>query len=311
MNVFVAGGAGFVGSRIARAFLDAGHGVVILDGLLARTGASRTHVAELAGARFVEVRIEDAAGLGDTISQSDIVVDAMAWTCHRLALHDPDYDLALNLASHLRLLAAVPKEWPGKIIFLGSRGQYGSPQVSEITEDTPQNPEDVQGIHKVAAESHFRLASRLKGISVASLRMPAVVGPNQPVSGEDIGLFGGFIRDLIAGRTVELYGENRRRAVIHVDDVAETIARLAHAEWSGFAPFNLAGHNVSLADALRLLIAEIGAGAMVIAPVPAEIAAIDIGGLPVNEMRITELLGPLPRRDLRATLCSAIETFLK
>ena len=311
MNVFVAGGAGFVGSRIAKSFLDAGHAVVILDGLLDRTGASRKHVAELAGARFIEARIEDAAGLGDMISRSDIVIDAMAWTCHRLALHDPDYDLALNLSSHLRLLAAVPKEWHGKIIFLGSRGQYGSPQVPEITEDTPQNPEDVQGIHKTAAESHFRLASRLKRIAVASLRMPAIVGPNQPVNGEDIGLFGGFIRDLIAGRTVELYGESRRRAVIHVDDVAETIVRLAKAEWSGFAPFNLSGHNVSLADALRLLIAEIGAGAMTITPAPAEIAAIDIGGLPVSEARLTALLGHLPRRDLRTTLRSAIDTFRK
>jgi UDP-glucose 4-epimerase len=311
MNVFIAGGAGFVGSRIAKAFLDSGHEVVILDGLLERTGASRNHVAELPGARFIESRIEDAAELGDIIGGSDMIVDAMAWTCHRLALHDPDYDLALNLASHLRLLAAVPKEWPGRIVFLGSRGQYGSPQVSEITEDTPQSPEDVQGIHKTAAESHFRLASRLKQISVASLRMPAIVGPNQPVNGDDIGLFGGFIRDLVAGRVVELYGENRRRAVIHVDDVAETVVLLASAAWSGFAPFNLAGHNVNLADALRLLIAEIGSGSMAITPAPAEIAAIDIGGLPVSEARLTALLGHLPRRDLRTTLRSAIETFRK
>jgi UDP-glucose 4-epimerase len=311
VNVFIAGGAGFVGSRIAKAFLDSGHAVVILDGLLDRTGASRNHVAKLHAARFIESRIEDTAELGDLIGGSDIIVDAMAWTCHRLALSDPNYDLALNLSSHLHLLAAVPKGWPGRIIFLGSRGQYGSPQVSEITEDTPQNPEDVQGIHKTAAESHFRLASRLKRISVASLRMPAIIGPNQPVNGDDIGLFGGFIRDLVAGRTVELYGENRRRAVIHVDDIAETVVRLASAAWSGFAPFNLAGHNVNLADTLHMLITEIGSGSMTVTSAPAEIAAIDIGGIPVSEARLTALLGPLPRRDLRTTLRSAIDTFRK
>lgn len=311
MNVLIAGGAGFVGSRIAKAFLDAGHSVVVLDGFLARTGASRLNLHELPGARVIDSRIEDTAELPAALDGVDLVVDAMAWTCHRLALRDPAYDLALNLASHLHLLAVVPKGWPGRIIFLGSRGQYGSPQVPEITEDTPQNPEDVQGIHKTAAESHFRLASRLKRIPVASLRMPAIIGPNQPVMGDDIGLFGSFIRDLVAGRTVELYGEGRRRAVIHVDDVAETVARLANAQWSGFAPFNLAGHNVNLAEALHLLISEIGSGAMTITPAPEEIAAIDIGGMPVSEARLTALLGPLPRRDLRATLRSAIEIFRK
>ena len=60
MNVFIVGGAGFVGSRIAKAFLDVGHSVEVLDGLLDRTGASRTHIAELVGASFIEARIEDA-----------------------------------------------------------------------------------------------------------------------------------------------------------------------------------------------------------------------------------------------------------
>ena len=309
MKVLVLGGAGFIGSRVAKAFLETGAEVTILDGLFSKTGARKEHADALPVARFIEQSIEDFDDLPALIASVDLIVDAMAWTCHRSALADPIYDLSLNLLSHLTLIARIPAAWPGRVIFLGSRGQYGSPQVAEITEDTPQAPEDIQGIHKTAAESHFRLFSRLNKIPVASLRMPAVVGPNQPTTGDDIGLFGSFIRDLGAGRTVELYGEDRRRAVIHVDDVAETIVRLSSAAWTGFTAFNLAGHNVSLADALRSLVAEIGSGSVAVLPAPPEIAAIDIGGLPVSEARLTALLGPLPRRTLQATLNSAIQTF--
>ena len=309
MKVLVLGGAGFIGSRVAKAFLESGAEITILDGLFSKTGGRKAHAADLPAARFIEQSIESFDDLPALIASVDLIVNAMAWTCHRSALEDPIYDLSLNLSSHLSLIARIPTAWPGRVIFLGSRGQYGSPQVAEITEDTPQVPEDVQGIHKTAAESHFRLFSRLKKVPVASLRMPAVVGPNQPTTGDDIGLFGSFIRDLVAGRTVELYGEDRRRAVIHADDVAETIVRLSSAAWTGFTPLNLAGHNVSLADALRSLVAEIGSGSVAVLPAPPEIAAIDIGGLPVSEARLTALLGPLPRRTLQATLNSAIHTF--
>lgn len=309
MKVLILGGAGFIGSRVAKAFLESGEEVTILDGLFSRTGARKENAAELPAARFIEQSIESFDDLPALIASVDLIVDAMAWTCHRSALEDPIYDLSLNLLSHLHLMAKIPAAWPGRIIFLASRGQYGSPPVTEITEDTPQNPEDVQGIHKTAAESHFRLFSRLKKVPVASLQMPAVVGPNQPTTGDDIGLFGSFIRDLVAGRTVELYGEDRRRAVIHADDVAETIVRLSSAAWTGFTAFNLAGHNVKLADALRSLVAEIGSGSVAVLPAPPEIAAIDIGGVPVSEARLTALLGPLPRRTLQATLNSAIHTF--
>lgn len=309
MKVLILGGAGFIGSRVAKAFCESGADVTILDGLFSKTGARKEHAAALPPARFIQHSVETFTELPALVASVDLIVDAMAWTCHRSALEDPQYDLSLNLLSHISLIARVPTKWPGRIIFLASRGQYGSPRVAEITEDTPQVPEDVQGIHKTAAESHFRLFSRLKKIPVASLRMPAVVGPNQPTTGDDIGLFGSFIRDLFAGRTVELYGEDRRRAVIHVDDVAETIVRLSNAAWTGFTPLNLAGHNVKLADALRSLVAEIGTGSVAVLTAPPEIAAIDIGGLPVSEARLTTLLGPLPRRSLQDTLNSAIHAF--
>ena len=71
-----------------------------------------------------------------------------------------------------------------------------------ITESTAMVPEDVQGIHKAAADHHFRVFAKLKRLNVLSLRFANCYGPNQPRAGEDIGLIGGFIRDALAGKTI-------------------------------------------------------------------------------------------------------------
>jgi nucleoside-diphosphate-sugar epimerase len=309
-SVLVLGGAGFIGSRIAMAFEAKAYKVTVFDGFLPGTGARKENLSPLQRSAIIQSRIEDDPSLSEFLVEQTMIIDAMGWTCHRLALQNPNYDLELNLQSHIHLLNQLPRKWVGRIIYLGSRGQYGNPEaIHEIIEETPQQPEDVQGIHKVAAESHFRLNARIRGLSVASLRMPAVVGPHQPTAGEDIGLFGGFARDLCAGRTVDLYGEHRRRAIIHVDDVAAIVTRLAEIDWRGFQPFNVSGHDLLLSDALRVLQTLAGKGEIRIQSAPEEIAAIDIGAAPVSEDRLTKLLGSLPRKSVENTLQAAVEPF--
>ena len=112
----------------------------------------------------------------------------MGWTSHNAALQDPAYDLSLNIGAHLSLLKAL-KATPRSAIYLGSRAQYGRPNVVEITEETPMIPEDVQGLHKVAAEGHFRIASKF-GLPAVSLRFPNCFGERMPSQGDDIGLIG-------------------------------------------------------------------------------------------------------------------------
>lgn len=307
-RVLVLGGAGFLGSHVAERFLGEGCRVTVLDGLLVGTGGSLDHLRAIRDSiELLPQRVEDAVGLAELAAGSEVIIDAMAFTSHRLGLRAPLRDLELNAACHLHAIQALP---PGKtVIYLGSRGQYGRPQERLIVEETPMVPLDVQGIHKLAGESYYRVFAGLRGLRVASLRLPNCFGPRQPRGEGDIGLLGGFLRDLAAGRTVEVYGA-RRRQLLYAPDLAEVVFRLASCVPEGFTAFNLAGRSVLIEDLVRMLEAIVGRGAHVLRDLPEEIARIDIGEAELCDDRLRARLGTLPVADLRAALEATVADFL-
>lgn len=307
-RILVLGGAGFLGSRIVEVCAGNGHEVYVVDGLLANTsGRSENLPPTLPTARFCRSRVEETENLDALLQNADVIVDAMGWTRHLMALEDPIYDLTLNVASHLAWLARTP---PGKlVIYLGSRSQYGSPHVAEIVEDTPLMPVDIQGIHKLTGELHVRFYSRLRGFSAVSLRLPNCIGRNQISTGEDIGLVGGFIRRLLSGQEVELYGEGRMRPVAYADDVAGVIEALTSRDCTGFEAYNMFCHHVRIEDLLRKLRSKIGRGSYSIRLAPAQVAAIDVGGAHVSHRKLEELLGGPTLTDLDAMLDATVNYF--
>lgn len=307
-RILLLGGAGFVGSRIAIACVRAGHAVRVVDGLLQRTSGRRENLAAVATTiDFVPTRVEEVADLDQVLAASDVVIDCMGWTLHRAALADPLYDLALNLASHVHWLRRLPDGARTMVIYLGSRAQYGDLPSAEIDEDAPQEPLDVQGIHKAAAERHFRLAARLRGIPVVVLRLPACIGPHQPFEGEDIGLVGGFVRDALADRPIRVFGRGRRRAIAFVDDVAEVVCRLAAGPADGFTAYNLRGEVLAIHELAARVVAVVGRGSVEVTEVPNDIAAIDSGAAAFREDRLRDALGTdVPRTPLDRALSQTV-----
>ena len=309
-RVLILGGAGFVGSNLARFLKTRGHDVTILDGFLSRTGASRSHVRgwpdDIA---IIESAIDRVENLASILDDHGLIIDCMAWTQHRTALRDPVFDCVCNLESHLHLLTQIREACPARLIYLGSRGQYGNPSTATITESTAMVPEDVQGIHKAAADHHFRVFAKLKRLNVLSLRFANCYGPNQPRAGEDIGLIGGFIRDALAGKTIVVYGDERRRSVLYVEDLCQVVDRIARAEFTGFSAFNLAGHDLSIRALAERVVEIAGRGSVRCVETPDEIKAIDMGQAVFSDAALRALIGEFPRTDLRVALGQTIDYF--
>jgi nucleoside-diphosphate-sugar epimerase len=308
----VFGGAGFLGSHLARRFVQRGDEVVIVDGLMAETGGSLAHLADVAEhITICEASIDRIADLDSLVAGAAVVVDGMAWTRHNAAFDDPLYDLRLNLESHLHLLTCLRRRPPPLVIYLASRGQYGRVAEGVITEDTPMLPQDVQGVHKGAADHLFRIYAARYGLNVVSLRLPNCFGEHQPTTGDDIGLVGGFIRTLLRGGAVKVFGAGRWRGLLYAGDAAEIVSRLSDAAVTGFVPLNVAGNPVAIDDLARQLVALIGQGTVECEPLPRDIQLRDTGDANVADDRLRAIVGDIPTTALEPALLATIAYFRK
>ena len=299
-----------IGSHIAAALADAGRDVTVIDGLMPRTGGDRRNVEPILGrVRFLDRPVEEVDNLAELVANSDAVVDCMGWPFHRAGMDDPGYDRALNQHSHLALLQAVRAGKNPRFVYLGSRGQYGRPRADRITEDCPQEPVDIQGIHKTAAEHYYRVFAARYGFDVASLRFAACVGWGQATEGADIGLFGGFARELLHGETVSVYGSGRRRLVTDARDVAAMVCALLEAEWHGFQAYHLPGRLTTIDAAARMLQQLAGRGEVEVRPMPSEVAHIDIGEAAADCSKLDALMGPVALRPVEETLATLVAYF--
>jgi UDP-glucose 4-epimerase len=303
----VFGGAGFIGSNICAALAGAGWHVTAIDGLLPRTTGDKANISRLgADVELIATPVEAIGNLGHLVEGRDLVVDAMGWTRHLDAIRDPAYDLALNLAAHLPVIRACTETKPARVVYLASRHQYGNVTVRTINEETPLAPIDPQGIHKTATEQHWCIASKDR-FAFASLRFGNTFGPNQPVGEGDAGLIGGFIRDALRGRTIELFGGHRVRNVLFAPDIAAAILRLGSVHLTGTNLFNVAGADIAIGEMTRLIIDAAGSGDMIEKPMPEEIARIDIGEAAFDGSRFDGLVGKVALTSVADAIRMSVE----
>lgn len=302
-RVLIAGGAGFLGSHLVHGFAQQGWQVTVIDGLLPSTGGQAGHVADVPGVEFIAQPIAEVSDLSARLDQADLVIDAMAWTAHLLALENPRYDLQLNADSHLVLLQALRQSKLRRVIYLASRGQYGNTAVNPLREDSPMEPNDIQGIHKLAAESYFRVMSGRAKLDVLSLRVPNCFGERQPTKGSDLGLIGGFIHDALQGKTIEVFGTNRGRSILYAGDLKEIVLRAAQpGTWKGFTALNVPGHYVTINELARMIVRLVGQGLVVTKDLPPEIKSIDAGSARMDPTKLEQILGAVSYSSLETTL---------
>ncbi len=311
-SVLILGGAGFIGSNLAGEFLQEGYHVSVLDGLMKRTGGRIKNLKPILGEiEFIPKQIEKFGDLKKLLIKNELIIDCMAWTSHLQALADPDYDKRLNLSCHLHWLdECLPLDINKKrIIYLGSRGQYGCPNLKRINERTASEPNDIQGIHKLAAESYFRVYAKHHDLNAVSLRIPNCFGENQMTSESDIGLVGGLIRDLITNKTLNVFGTKRQREIVYVKDLCEIVMKVAGSDFHGFEAYNIGGKQVGILTLVKLMIDLAGKGNYRIMDVPKMIKEMDSATGRYSTNKLSKFIGKTEVTPLRISLKRTIDYF--
>lgn len=219
MRIIVTGGAGFIGSHVADAYLALGHDVLVLDSLWEHGGGRRDNVPR--GAQFVEMDVRDD-GVADVFARfrPEIVNHHAAQHSVAISARDPIYDARVNVIGLLNVLEGAVKAGARKAIFASSGATFGNPDAFPITDATPQRPTSPYGISKMVAEHYLRFFRAERGLDFTALRYGNVYGPRQDPNGE-AGVIAIFIAKFLRREGVRIYWDGEQtRDYVYVRDVA-------------------------------------------------------------------------------------------
>ena len=216
MKIAVTGGAGFIGSNIADAYINEGHQVSIIDNL--STGKKDNINPE---AKFYEIDISSPEII-DIFKEEefDVLNHHAAQIDVRVSVENPMYDANINILGSLNLFDACQKTGVDRIVFASSAGTvYGDQQYFPADEQHPIDPISPYGITKYACENYIDYFSRTYGIKKSILRYTNIYGPRQNPFGE-AGVVAIFTNRMLAGDKAIINGDGTfTRDYVYVGDV--------------------------------------------------------------------------------------------
>jgi UDP-glucose 4-epimerase len=279
--VLVTGGYGFIGSNLVRRLVSLGAQVTVVDALIPNTGANRFNLADVE--EHITVYVANMAAeesMKEPLRGRTFVFNLAGQVSHVHSMRDPHADLMMNCQAQLGLLEACRKHAPGaKIVFAGTRQQYGRPEYLPVDERHPLRPIDINGIHKVAGEAYHLLYGRLYGLRTTALRLTNTYGPGQLMRSSRQAFVPCLTRLAIDGQQLPIFGDGQQlRDFTYVDDVVEALLVAAHCPESDGEVFNLGGERpYSIREFVDILLGVVGRGSYAFVPFPEDRRQIDIG----------------------------------
>jgi UDP-glucose 4-epimerase len=218
----ITGGAGFMGSHVARYCLEKGHEVVILDDL---SGGFRENVPS--GATFVQGSITDGGLVKELFARHrfNYVYHLAAYAAEGLSHFIRRYNYENNLLGSMNLVnAALNSEIVERFVFTSSIAVYGAGQ-TPMSEETVPTPEDPYGVAKYAVELDLRAAHEMFGLDYTVFRPHNVYGEHQNIGDRYRNVVGIFMNQVMQGQPMPVFGDGlQTRAFTHIDDVAPLIS---------------------------------------------------------------------------------------
>jgi UDP-glucose 4-epimerase len=308
-RVLITGGLGFIGSNLAIALVERGAEVTLVDAMLPAYGAQLFNVEPVrqrVRINFSDVR--DSVGLRHLVRDQHFVFNLAGQASHLRSMDDPLTDLTINCQSQLSLLACCRAVNPDvRLILASTRQVYGRPERLPVDETHPTVPVDINGVHKLAAESYYRLYHELYGLRVAILRLTNTYGPRMDVRSADKGFVGVFLRRALTGETVLVYGDGtQRRDFNHVDDVVDALLRIGTCDAAIGHVFNLGDPRPRSLDEFARLLQRLTDCRYERVPFPPDQLAIDIGDYWGDFRKLQSVTGWEPHIDLEVGLGATV-----
>lgn len=310
-RVVITGGAGFIGSALARRLASAGAEVTLIDSMVPQYGGNLFNIRDLLEqVRFNISDVRDPHSMRYLIKDSDYLFNLAGQTSHMDSMEDPFTDLEINSRAQLSILEACRHHNPAiKIVFASTRQIYGRPDYLPVDELHPIRPVDVNGINKVAGEQYHLLYHQVYGIRSCCLRLTNTIGPGMRIRDARQTFVGVWVRQLLKDEPFEVWGGEQLRDFNDVSDVVDAFLLAAQDPAADGQVFNLGASEVVSLTELATQLARIGNGHFEIHQFPEERKKIDIGDYYSEFKLISDTLGWQPQITLSESLQKIVDYY--
>lgn len=301
-KVLITGGLGMIGSSIARQLVELDAVVTIADAQIKGFGANNFNIRDIIDkVNVYKADIRDKKIMTPLVEASDIIFNLAGQVSHNDSIKDPFYDTELNYLGHLNILEIVKNVNPEiKLLYSGTRMQYGKVESIPVTEDHPLRPLSPYALNKSAAESLYLFYNRLYGIPVVIFRITNPYGPGGQVKHNKYSLVNWFTRLALENREITIYGDGSQiRDYIFIEDMTNAFIKAGIDSGNDGEVFNLgSGTGTPFRKMAETVVSVTGSGSIIQVPWPDDYINIETGDFIADIDKIQKAYSWAPKVSL-------------
>jgi UDP-glucose 4-epimerase len=309
-RVLITGGLGFIGSSLAIRLARLGARVTIVDAMIPDYGGNLFNIEPVQDRVTVNFGdICDRLAMNWLVRDQEYVFHLAGQVSHVMSMTDPFPDIEFNIKGTAVVMEALRHHNPtAKVVFTGTRGQYGPAAQLPVNENAPTNPRAIYEVSNLTAEKIIQVYHQTHGIPAVLLRLTNIYGPRAQMKHSQYGVVNWFVRQALDGEPIKLFGAGKiLRDFVYVDDCVDAILAAAACEAAVGAVFNVGWDRpTTFLDVARTLARLCDGCTWHFAPFSPERAAQEPGDFYSDITKIRSVVGWEPRTvledGLRATL---------
>ncbi|MEM9950351.1 MAG: NAD-dependent epimerase/dehydratase family protein [Chloroflexota bacterium] len=225
-RALITGGMGFIGSNLALKLVALGADVTVVDNMATGYGGNLFNIApirEQVTVNFADIR--DVHVMNYLVKDQDFVFHLAGQVDHILSQRDPFPDISINIKGTAVIMEALKQHNPSaKLIYTGTRGQYGAAISLPVGEDAPTNPKGIYEISNLTAEKIIEVYHNVHDIQSILLRLTNIYGPRAQMLHPRYGVVNWFVRLAVDNDTIKVFGDGKiKRDFLYVDDCVDAI----------------------------------------------------------------------------------------
>jgi UDP-glucose 4-epimerase len=301
-RALITGGLGMLGSCIAHQLVKSGCSVTVADACIEPYGAKMFNLDGIRDNVELSITdIRDREAMKTLVQGQDFIFNLAGQVSHNDSLRDPFLDADINYIGHLNVVECVRKHSPkAKILYSGSRLQYGVINSLPVTEDHKLTPKTPYAFNKTVAENMYRYYYEQYGIRCVMFRIANPYGIRSQMKHARYSIVNYFIRLAMEDQPIRIYGDGKQlRDYVYVDDLVNAFMLAATTPEADGEVFNLgSGTGTPFKQMVTTIVDAVGKGHIQHVPWPENYVNIETGDYYLDIDKIKNTLDWEPQVSL-------------